>query len=119
MLDLFYMSSVRAKASLLVTILFPNLFYICRLFTCSTPLLLSATCTLCHLWKRSVRSELFAIVSAVHLYPCKDTHTSMYNTSLAFDSQNLHLSEDVAGATFMAAGSSAPELFTSLIGQFY
>lgn len=31
--------------------------------------------------------------------------------------QNLHLSEDVAGATFMAAGSSAPELFTSLIGQ--
>lgn len=30
--------------------------------------------------------------------------------------QNLQLSEDVAGATFMAAGSSAPELFTSLIG---
>uniref|UniRef100_A0A3B4GM35 Sodium/potassium/calcium exchanger 3-like n=1 Tax=Pundamilia nyererei TaxID=303518 RepID=A0A3B4GM35_9CICH len=29
--------------------------------------------------------------------------------------QNLQLSEDVAGATFMAAGSSAPELFTSLI----
>lgn len=24
----------------------------------------------------------------------------------------------MAGATFMAAGSSAPELFTSLIGQF-
>uniref|UniRef100_A0A3B4E7N7 Sodium/calcium exchanger membrane region domain-containing protein n=1 Tax=Pygocentrus nattereri TaxID=42514 RepID=A0A3B4E7N7_PYGNA len=32
--------------------------------------------------------------------------------------ENLHLSEDVAGATFMAAGSSAPELFTSLIGVF-
>ncbi|KTG03171.1 hypothetical protein cypCar_00000442 [Cyprinus carpio] len=32
--------------------------------------------------------------------------------------KNLHLSEDVAGATFMAAGSSAPELFTSLIGVF-
>ncbi|MGH0157139.1 UNVERIFIED_CONTAM: hypothetical protein FKN15_058524 [Acipenser sinensis] len=28
----------------------------------------------------------------------------------------LQLSEDVAGATFMAAGSSAPELFTSVIG---
>lgn len=28
------------------------------------------------------------------------------------------LSEDVAGATFMAAGSSAPELFTSLIAVF-
>ncbi|XP_013875617.1 sodium/potassium/calcium exchanger 3 [Austrofundulus limnaeus] len=32
--------------------------------------------------------------------------------------ENLHLSEDVAGATFMAAGSSAPELFTSVIGVF-
>ncbi|KAI3378184.1 hypothetical protein SNEBB_004653 [Seison nebaliae] len=30
----------------------------------------------------------------------------------------LGLSEDVAGATFMAAGSSAPELFTSIIGVF-
>lgn len=26
------------------------------------------------------------------------------------------MSEDVAGATFMAAGSSAPELFTSVVG---
>lgn len=38
--------------------------------------------------------------------------------SLEKISENLHLSEDVAGATFMAAGSSAPELFTSLIGVF-
>ncbi|CAH1783000.1 unnamed protein product [Owenia fusiformis] len=30
----------------------------------------------------------------------------------------LHMSSDVAGATFMAAGSSAPELATSLIGTF-
>lgn len=30
--------------------------------------------------------------------------------------EKLKLSEDVAGATFMAAGSSAPELFTSLMG---
>jgi sodium/potassium/calcium exchanger 2 len=28
----------------------------------------------------------------------------------------LNLKEDVAGATFMAAGTSAPELFTSFIG---
>ncbi|KAH7971837.1 hypothetical protein HPB52_003460 [Rhipicephalus sanguineus] len=28
----------------------------------------------------------------------------------------LNLSEDVAGATFMAAGSSAPELFTAILG---
>ncbi|XP_068600265.1 sodium/potassium/calcium exchanger 3 [Brachionichthys hirsutus] len=38
--------------------------------------------------------------------------------SLEKISTNLQLSEDVAGATFMAAGSSAPELFTSLIGVF-
>ena len=31
--------------------------------------------------------------------------------------QKLGLSDDVAGATFMAAGSSAPELFTSVIGK--
>ena len=32
--------------------------------------------------------------------------------------ERLKISEDVAGATFMAAGGSAPELFTSLIGVF-
>ncbi|XP_036952643.1 sodium/potassium/calcium exchanger 1-like isoform X5 [Acanthopagrus latus] len=31
---------------------------------------------------------------------------------------SLEISDDVAGATFMAAGGSAPELFTSLIGVF-
>jgi Ca2+/Na+ antiporter len=29
----------------------------------------------------------------------------------------LNLDEDVAGATFMAAGSSSPELFTAIIGK--
>lgn len=43
-----------------------------------------------------------------------DSSSTVYNVL----HQNLQLSEDVAGATFMAAGSSAPELFTSLIGQF-
>jgi len=32
--------------------------------------------------------------------------------------EKLSLSDDVAGATFMAAGGSAPELFTSIIGVF-
>jgi Ca2+/Na+ antiporter len=36
--------------------------------------------------------------------------------SLEIISEKLNLSEDVAGATFMAAGSSAPELFTSVAG---
>ncbi|XP_064639034.1 sodium/potassium/calcium exchanger 1-like isoform X2 [Lineus longissimus] len=39
--------------------------------------------------------------------------------SLEAISEKLHLSEDVAGATFMAAGSSAPELFTSVAGVSY
>uniref|UniRef100_A0A1I7WVU5 Na_Ca_ex domain-containing protein n=1 Tax=Heterorhabditis bacteriophora TaxID=37862 RepID=A0A1I7WVU5_HETBA len=33
-------------------------------------------------------------------------------------SKKLSISDDVAGATFMAAGGSAPEFFTSVIGVF-
>lgn len=38
--------------------------------------------------------------------------------ALAIITMKLNISEDVAGATFMAAGGSAPELFTSFIGTF-
>ncbi|XP_019410956.1 PREDICTED: sodium/potassium/calcium exchanger 2 [Crocodylus porosus] len=38
--------------------------------------------------------------------------------SLTVITEKLDISDDVAGATFMAAGGSAPELFTSLIGVF-
>ncbi|XP_072373039.1 sodium/potassium/calcium exchanger 2-like isoform X2 [Scyliorhinus torazame] len=38
--------------------------------------------------------------------------------SLTVIIDKLQISDDVAGATFMAAGGSAPELFTSLIGVF-
>ena len=38
-------------------------------------------------------------------------------SKLNINFKKLKLSDDVAGATFMAAGSSAPELFTSLIGK--
>jgi sodium/potassium/calcium exchanger 2 len=38
--------------------------------------------------------------------------------ALGVITERLNISEDVAGATFMAAGGSAPELFTSLIGVF-
>ncbi|XP_071464508.1 sodium/potassium/calcium exchanger 1 [Marmota flaviventris] len=38
--------------------------------------------------------------------------------ALSIITEKLQISEDVAGATFMAAGGSAPELFTSLIGVF-
>jgi Ca2+/Na+ antiporter len=33
-------------------------------------------------------------------------------------SQNWELSDDVSGATLMAAGGSAPELFTAAVGTF-
>ncbi|XP_071965872.1 sodium/potassium/calcium exchanger 5-like isoform X3 [Antedon mediterranea] len=38
--------------------------------------------------------------------------------SLEGITEGLNLAPDVAGATFMAAGSSAPEFFTSIIGVF-
>ena len=38
--------------------------------------------------------------------------------SLEQITKKLNVDSDVAGATFMAAGSSAPELFTSIIGVF-
>ncbi|XP_024423278.1 sodium/potassium/calcium exchanger 5 [Desmodus rotundus] len=38
--------------------------------------------------------------------------------SLEIISESLGLSQDVAGATFMAAGSSAPELVTAFLGAF-
>jgi sodium/potassium/calcium exchanger 1 len=38
--------------------------------------------------------------------------------SLEIIAERLNLSNDVAGATLMAAGGSAPELFTSFIGTF-
>jgi len=39
--------------------------------------------------------------------------------ALSLISKELNLSEDVAGATFMASASSAPELFTSLVDTFW
>ncbi|KAL8613431.1 hypothetical protein ACOMHN_057151 [Nucella lapillus] len=39
--------------------------------------------------------------------------------ALTVITERLVISEDVAGATFMAAGGSAPELFTSFIGVFF
>lgn len=38
--------------------------------------------------------------------------------ALGIITDKLKISDDVAGATFMAAGGSAPELFTSIIGVF-
>jgi K+-dependent Na+/Ca+ exchanger-like protein len=44
---------------------------------------------------------------------------SYFMDALEAISEALKLSPDVAGATFMAAGSSAPELFTSVVCTFF
>jgi len=58
---------------------------------------------------------------AIMLYMFKALGTicdEYFVPSLEMISEKLELSNDVAGATFMAAGSSAPELFTSLVATF-
>ena len=42
-----------------------------------------------------------------------------YVSALEVMAQKMEISEDVAGATFMAAGASSPELFIALIGLLY
>ncbi|KAM3612324.1 uncharacterized protein V6R79_006826 [Siganus canaliculatus] len=62
---------------------------------------------------------LLHVLCAIYMFHALAIVCDVYFVpSLEKVSENLHLSEDVAGATFMAAGSSAPELFTSLIGVF-
>ncbi|XP_067311524.1 sodium/potassium/calcium exchanger 4a isoform X3 [Pseudorasbora parva] len=69
--------------------------------------------------QRTQGAVLLHIFAALYMFlalaiVCDD----YFVTSLEKICEKLHLSEDVAGATFMAAGSSAPELFASIIGVF-
>ncbi|XP_027028498.1 sodium/potassium/calcium exchanger 4a isoform X1 [Tachysurus fulvidraco] len=69
--------------------------------------------------ERTQGAVLLHIFAAVYMFlalaiVCDD----YFVTSLEKICEKLHMSEDVAGATFMAAGSSAPELFASIIGVF-
>ncbi|KAF0039788.1 hypothetical protein F2P81_008023 [Scophthalmus maximus] len=60
---------------------------------------------------------LLHVLCAIYMFHALAIVCDVYFVpSLEKVSENLQLSQDVAGATFMAAGSSAPELFTSLIG---
>ncbi|CAJ1058498.1 sodium/potassium/calcium exchanger 3-like isoform X2 [Xyrichtys novacula] len=62
---------------------------------------------------------LLHVLCAIYMFHALAIVCDVYFVpSLEKVSENLQLSQDVAGATFMAAGSSAPELFTSLIGVF-
>ena len=78
-----------------------KIFQVCSYEKSTIPGLWLAFYCLAILW-------LFVAVAII----CDD----FFVPSLEAISEKLDLSEDVAGATFMAAGSSAPELFTSLLG---
>ncbi|XP_062857067.1 sodium/potassium/calcium exchanger 4 isoform X2 [Trichomycterus rosablanca] len=69
--------------------------------------------------ERKSGAVLLHILAALYMFlalaiVCDD----YFVTSLEKICEKLDLNEDVAGATFMAAGSSAPELFASIIGVF-
>ncbi|KAI1301951.1 Sodium/potassium/calcium exchanger 2 [Halotydeus destructor] len=61
----------------------------------------------CHIFGLLYMFVALAIVCDEFFIPALDVITA-----------KMGISEDVAGATFMAAGGSAPELFTSIIGVF-
>ncbi|XP_065607175.1 sodium/potassium/calcium exchanger 4 isoform X2 [Cyrtonyx montezumae] len=62
---------------------------------------------------------LLHIIAALYMfYALAIVCDDFFVPSLEKICERLHLSEDVAGATFMAAGSSTPELFASVIGVF-
>lgn len=69
--------------------------------------------------QRRQGAVLLHVLCAIYMFHALAIVCEFYFVpSLEKVSENLNLSQDVAGATFMAAGSSAPELFTSLIGVF-
>ncbi|KAI1903620.1 hypothetical protein AGOR_G00029080 [Albula goreensis] len=69
--------------------------------------------------QRTRGAVLLHVLCAIYMfYALAIVCDEYFVPSLEKISKNLQLSEDVAGATFMAAGSSAPELFTSLIAVF-
>ncbi|XP_020784935.2 sodium/potassium/calcium exchanger 4 isoform X1 [Boleophthalmus pectinirostris] len=69
--------------------------------------------------ERKNGAVLLHIVATLYMFlALAITCDEYFVTSLEKICEKLDLSEDVAGATFMAAGSSAPELFASVIGVF-
>ncbi|XP_071323984.1 sodium/potassium/calcium exchanger 4 isoform X2 [Trachinotus anak] len=69
--------------------------------------------------ERKSGAIMLHIVAALYMFlALAITCDEYFVTALEKICEKLDLSEDVAGATFMAAGSSAPELFASVIGVF-
>ncbi|TRY65312.1 hypothetical protein DNTS_029580, partial [Danionella cerebrum] len=65
--------------------------------------------------ERKSGAVLLHIIAALYMFLALAIVSQVFVSCVL---QKLNLSEDVAGATFMAAGSSAPELFASVIGVF-
>lgn len=65
-------------------------------------------------WKGTCISRVYEL--QVEKIDCWELNLNHWFCSSSFP--ELSLQEDVAGATFMAAGSSAPEFFTALIGIY-
>ena len=85
--------------------------------TCLWALPLSAMTFLWHLWRRYLKLCEFLSPVAV-----RTSANCVYVDQRRLEMRDFRihhvcrsLSEDVAGATFMAAGSSAPELFSSIV----
>ncbi|XP_034435644.1 sodium/potassium/calcium exchanger 4 isoform X4 [Hippoglossus hippoglossus] len=69
--------------------------------------------------ERKSGAVMLHIVATLYMFlALAITCDEYFVTALEKICEKLDLSEDVAGATFMAAGSSAPELFASVIGVF-
>lgn len=69
-------------------------------------------------WRSRGVVLLHLIVVCYMFYSLALVCEKYFMPSLEEFAQVLNLSEDVAGATLMSAGSSAPELFTAILGVF-
>ncbi|XP_019118834.2 sodium/potassium/calcium exchanger 4 isoform X2 [Larimichthys crocea] len=86
---------------------------------CSSPAIHEFPSDLFSSQERKSGAIVLHIVAALYMFlALAITCDEYFVTSLEKICEKLDLSEDVAGATFMAAGSSAPELFASVIGVF-
>ncbi|XP_018414030.1 PREDICTED: sodium/potassium/calcium exchanger 4 [Nanorana parkeri] len=86
---------------------------------CTEPAIIEFPDDLFSISERQQGAVLLHIFCALYMfYALAIVCDDFFVPSLEKICERLHLSEDVAGATFMAAGSSTPELFASVVGVF-
>ncbi|CAG2166697.1 unnamed protein product [Oppiella nova] len=90
-----------------------------NLTTCTNPAINEFPTDVFSQKSRSRGAIVIHVAVVLYMFYCLAIVCDLYFLpSLEECCQRLNLSEDVAGATFMAAGSSAPELFTAILGVF-